>query len=92
MPSPPREAPATGWLAGGRLLWLLLPAVADRLVIEQFARGHQAPLTPAPSSRIGGHSMRHVDHRLDEVTFRFNRRRSGNRGQLSSRLLEQPWR
>lgn len=37
----------------------------------------------------GGHSIRHLDFYLDEFTFRFNRRRSGNRGKLFSRLLEQ---
>jgi transposase-like protein len=37
----------------------------------------------------GGQSMRHLNFYLDEFTFRFNRRRSGNRGKLFARLLEQ---
>lgn len=34
-------------------------------------------------------SLKHLDHYLDEYTFRFNRRTSGQRGQLFLRLAEQ---
>lgn len=37
----------------------------------------------------GGVSRDHLDHYLDEFTFRFNRRRSKHRGMLFYRLLEQ---
>jgi len=37
----------------------------------------------------GAVSVRHLDYYLDEFTFRFNRRRSGSRGKLFYRLLQQ---
>lgn len=37
----------------------------------------------------GGFAIRHLDYYLDEFTFRFNRRRSGSRGKLFYRLLQQ---
>jgi transposase-like protein len=37
----------------------------------------------------GAVSHRHLEYYLDEFTFRFNRRRSGNRGKLFFRLIEQ---
>lgn len=37
----------------------------------------------------GAVSFQHLDYYLDEFTFRFNRRKSGSRGQLFYRLLEQ---
>lgn len=37
----------------------------------------------------GGVSLEHLDAYLDEFTFRFNRRKSRNRGKLFYRLLEQ---
>jgi hypothetical protein len=71
-----------------RLEWLYKAQRADELVprvhlvvglLKRWLLGtHQ-----------GGHSIRHLNYYLDEFTFRFNRRRSGNRGQLFSRLLEQ---
>jgi ISXO2-like transposase domain len=36
----------------------------------------------------GAASLHHLDHYLDEFTFRFNRRRSRHRGLLFRRLLE----
>jgi transposase-like protein len=37
----------------------------------------------------GGISSKYLDYYLDEYTFRFNRRKSGNRGKLFQRLIEQ---
>jgi transposase-like protein len=37
----------------------------------------------------GAVSLEHLDYYLDEFTFRFNRRRSGSRGKLFYRLLQQ---
>jgi transposase-like protein len=37
----------------------------------------------------GAVSLEHLDYYLDEFTFRFNRRRSGNRGKLFYRLAQQ---
>jgi len=37
----------------------------------------------------GSISSQHMDYYLDEYTFRFNRRTSGNRGKLFYRLIEQ---
>ena len=37
----------------------------------------------------GAVSLEHLDHYLDEITFRFNRRKSRSRGNLSFRLLQQ---
>jgi len=37
----------------------------------------------------GGISNQHLDYYLDEFTFRFNRRKSGSRGKLFYRLVEQ---
>jgi len=37
----------------------------------------------------GAVSFQHLDYYLDEFTFRFNRRKSGSRGKLFYRLLEQ---
>jgi transposase-like protein len=37
----------------------------------------------------GGISHQHLDYYLDEFTFRFNRRKSGSRGKLFFRLVEQ---
>jgi len=37
----------------------------------------------------GAVSTRHLDYYLDEFTFRFNRRRSKNRGKLFYRMVQQ---
>lgn len=37
----------------------------------------------------GAVSQEHLDYYLDEFTFRFNRRRSANRGKLFFRLAQQ---
>jgi len=37
----------------------------------------------------GSVSHKHLDYYLDEFTFRFNRRRSKNRGKLFFRLVQQ---
>ena len=37
----------------------------------------------------GAVSHEHLEYYLDEFTFRFNRRRSGNRGKLFYRLVQQ---
>ena len=37
----------------------------------------------------GAVSQEHLDYYLDEFTFRFNRRRSANRGKLFYRLAQQ---
>jgi hypothetical protein len=37
----------------------------------------------------GSLSEQHMDYYLDEYTFRFNRRKSGSRGMLFYRLVEQ---
>ena len=37
----------------------------------------------------GAVSLEHLDYYLDEFTFRFNRRRSGSRGKLFYRLVQQ---
>jgi hypothetical protein len=37
----------------------------------------------------GAVSQQHLEYYLDEFTFRFNRRKSGSRGKLFFRLIEQ---
>ena len=43
----------------------------------------------AHGSHQGAVTREHLDYYLDEFTFRFNRRRSANRGKLFYRLVQQ---
>jgi hypothetical protein len=44
---------------------------------------------PLMGTHQGAVSRKHLDYYLDEFTFRFNRRRSRNRGKLFFRLVQQ---
>jgi hypothetical protein len=62
------------------LLKLLLPRV--HLVISLLKRWLMG-------THQGAVSHKHLDYYLDEFTFRFNRRKSANRGKLFYRLAQQ---
>ena len=64
--------------------------------IEELKKQFSSPTSPhvktarAFGNHQGAVSVEHLNYYLDEFAFRFNRRKSGSRGKLFFRLIQQP--